>query len=107
MDISRAQMAYDNMEPEYLDPRKEDKYINENLFTHMEQVKLDCLNDRENEVFDVAATLDPDQLRALIQAVCIGMDAESIAAIATGMVAEAVKMVAEEQLIKKFERGEE
>lgn len=104
MDLGRAQMAYDNMEPIYTGDL--DKYVEENLHTHAEQVKRDCLNDRENEVFDVAATLDPDQVRALIQAVCIGMDAESIAKIATGMVAEAVKLVAEEQLIIKFEKGE-
>lgn len=104
MDLGRAQMAYDNMEPVYNGDL--DKYVEENLHTHAEQVKRDCLNDRENEVFDVAATLDPDQLRALIQAVCIGMDDSSIAAIAKGMVAEAVKLVAEEQLIIKFEKGE-
>ncbi len=104
MDLGRAQMAYDNQEPIYNGDL--DKYVEENLHTHAEQVKRDCLNDRENEVFDVAATLDPDQVRALIQAVCIGMDAQSIAKIATGMVAEAVKLVAEEQLIIKFEKGE-
>lgn len=104
MDLGRAQMAYDNQEPMYSGDI--DKYVEENLHTHAEQVKRDCLNDRENEVFDVAATLDPEQVRALIQAVCIGMDAQSIAAIATGMVAEAVKLVAEEQLIIKFEKGE-
>lgn len=104
MDLGRAQIAYDNQEPIYTGDL--DKYVEENLHTHAEQVKRDCLNDRENEVFDVAATLEPEQVRALIQAVCIGMDAESIAKIATGMVAEAVKLVAEEQLIIKFEKGE-
>lgn len=106
MDLGRAQIAYDNREPEYLDSDKEDAYITENLHTHAEQVKRDCLNDRQNEVFDVAAMLDPEQVRALIQAVCIGMDLQGIASIATGIVAEAVKMVAEEQLIIKFEKGE-
>jgi hypothetical protein len=104
MDLGRAQIAYDNKEP--IDSGNFDKYVEENLLTHAEQVKLDCLNDHENEVFDVAATLDPDHVRALIQAVCMGIDAQGIAAIATGMVAEAVKMVAEEQLIIKFEKGE-
>lgn len=106
MDLGNAQIGYDNKEPEYLDPDKEDAYITENLDSEIQQVKSDCLNEMENAAFDVNAMFDESQTHEIIRAVCISMDSEGIAEIARKLVSDAVKMVAEEQLTKKFERGE-
>jgi len=83
-----------------------DQYVADNIKSEFVLVSLNCLKDTSEAVFDVQAMLDPNKLRQCIQAVCIAAPDADIGVMFKALVNDAIGLVAEQDLITKFEKEE-
>jgi len=82
-----------------------DKYVADNIKAEVARVGIACIKASSVEIADVAAMLDSEAIRLCVQAVCIGAPNEDIGAAFQEAVKASIGMVAELNLIKKFDGG--
>jgi len=103
-----------------------DKFVDDHIRAETARVGIACIKTSSVEIAEVAAMLDSEAIHACIQAFCLGAaqgslgaslhtgndlfwfgaDHESIGKAFSEAVLSSLGMVAENNLIKKFEQGE-
>jgi len=83
-----------------------DKFVAENIKAEIKRVSVECITTGSVEMAEVMAMLDTKDIQGCVQAVCIGFDCENIRDQLKSAVDAAIGMVAENNLITKFEQGE-
>lgn len=79
-------------------------YLIENIKAETARVGIDCIKTQSEVIADVAAMLDGEAIRECIQAVCLGSGDVNEAF--RDAVRASIRLTAELNLIRKFERGE-
>jgi len=83
-----------------------DKFVADHIRAETARVGIACIKTNSVEIAEVAAMLDSADIQLCIQAYCFGADHESIGKAFSEAVLSSIGMVAENNLIKKFEQGE-
>lgn len=83
-----------------------DKFVADQIKAETARVGIACIKTRSVEIAEVAAMLDIEDIRECIQGVCIGAPNEDIGAAFQEAVKASIGIVAELNLIKKFNGGD-